>query len=109
MCADVKTAFGVERERLEQLLSSAPKAKEELVAALWLLGWAFDELSRVNVMLRGFSFKLSQQGTLLTLRVVIADNPVVAFVSGVHPLDCVRIAYRLWSSDGLRWSPDRFA
>jgi hypothetical protein len=81
---------------------------EEVIAGQWLLTWAWDAFDQAKLMLRGFSFKCSQRGTLLTLRALDNGRAVVSFISGVYPSDCARIAYRLWSGGGLSWTDDKF-
>lgn len=94
---------------LEELFEDRPKWGAELVAAEWLLSHAWNDFDKLNLMLRGFSFRCSQQGTLLTVRAQDGARAVVSFVSGVYASDCVRIFYRLWCTDSVKWSDDKFA
>lgn len=103
------TVWDDTRSALEGRFEDDPRWAEQLIAEEWLLNRAWQDFERVNLMLRGFSFRVSQSGTLLCVRAQDNGRATVSFVSGVHPSDCVRIFYRLWCANGLNWSDDKFA
>lgn len=73
-------------------------------------GWViWDAFRRVNYELRGWSVKCSQSGTLLVVKAVVEDRPVVCFVSGISFDDTQRVFFRQWETGTVKWSVDKFA
>ena len=103
------TVWEATRLELQERFKDRPTWAEEQIAVTWLLSEAWDAFERVNLGLRGFSFRTSQSGSLLCVRAQDNGRAVVSFASGVHPCDCARIFYRLWCSDAVKWSDDKFA
>lgn len=57
----------------------------------------------------GLTIRQQGMNTMLVLKAVIQGTPQVAFISAKFPIDCVRVAGRLWLDNGLKWHNDRFA
>lgn len=66
------------------------------------VGWA-------GGVLTGFSIRMGEEETLMTLRVVLAGRKQIAFVASGTLAQCLAKAVREAKSDKLRFKPDRYA
>lgn len=78
-------------------------------AALAIAGELEAAVSYAGAELTGFSMRLSEEETLMTLRVVLAGRRQVAFVASGTMAQCLAKAVRDAKSDKLRWKADKFA
>lgn len=67
-----------------------------------------EAVERSGAVLTGFSVKTGPTDTLLTLRVVLAGRPQIAFVGGADLGSCLIKAVRLGKSDGLKYRASKF-
>jgi hypothetical protein len=66
-------------------------------------------LRRCGWDVRGWSFSLSRDKTLLTVRVLGNDLPQVVFISCRTPTDCVSTLKRKYNAGTLTFYPDKYA
>jgi hypothetical protein len=104
----VETAFELLQHRVEEAFGNDSRSVEELEALLWFGSFLWSDLERVNIVLRGVSFKCSTSGTLMTVRVTRSGEHDVCFVSAINPEDCLRIFRRMWLAEAVFWSHDKF-
>lgn len=75
--------------------------------------WAFlvlpEWLEKNGNLFRGYSFRQSQTGWLLVIRITNQDIPQVAFLSGSNPLYCIRLFKDALERGGAIWYRDKFA
>ena len=66
------------------------------------VGWAGAELT-------GFSVRLSEEETLMTIRAILAGRRQVCFIASGTVAQCFAKAVREAKNDKLRWKVDKFA
>jgi hypothetical protein len=66
-------------------------------------------VERAGGELLGYSFKVGEYDTLLTLRAVFPAGRMIAFVGGDTALSALVKAVSEAKADSLRWREDRFA
>lgn len=82
--------------------------KERKQALLAIYGGLFDAVGHAGGVLTGFSVKLGDYDTLMTLRAVFPAGSQIAFVGAEDLPGALAKATREAGSDRLRWRSDRF-
>lgn len=78
-------------------------------AALAVAGELESSVAYAGAILTGFSMRLGEGETLMTLRVILAGRRQVSFVASGTMAQCFAKAVREAKSDRLRWKVDKFA
>lgn len=65
-------------------------------------------LSQSGYRYRGFVVRQKAGQSLLTVKVVEGDTPLVVFVTAATPTGCVSRFWDLWERDTLVWCKDRY-
>lgn len=101
------------RDQLDALVSQVSDTrvyKQEDVATVLLFGFHIvDFLHGHGIEYRGHNIANKGWCYMLLVKVVIADTPLVVFISEREPITCMRIFIRQVEEQRVKWCEDKFA
>lgn len=81
----------------------------ELRLYVWFHMYLFDELSQIQGVERGYTFRSRGLLTLLVYKATVKGLPRVVFITGNSPVDCMKIFCKQFYAGTLKWVDDKYA
>lgn len=101
---------------LEQLLTVSIDYKDnrcvseqDLRLYVWFHEHLFSEILNLGGLERGYTFRQRDERCLLVYKATFEGVHQVVFITSTHPVSCIRILFKQFYGDRLKWVPDKYA
>lgn len=83
-------------------------SEQEVRLYVWFHEMLFDEIINLGGAERGYVFRQRGETCLLVYKATFDGIPQVVFVTGGNPVDCIRILFRQFYGETLKWVKDKY-